>query len=731
MDFDYSQLDIHHEQAIVRDSKNVELWRKYIKEANSKPLEVRFLLYHRATRALPQDESLWKDFVELVTSHCQSLSFCKHRDQFLIAKKVIERALEYCPQPTIWKIVLPFIVEKMVCEVTWCREVFNHALRLLSATHHGFVFDQFLRFGNIIGGPTLQRILQQYLQFLGASNKVAIDNILDLLDDTEQDRIIMDMIRRPKSYITAHTTLALWKRLITLRYGSPGFEQIVTTAINHLPNQLARFVSTLAEIDTRKARHWFEWGLIRVKSIEQFVELFDEYLTNELQRYQKDPTPLREHFIKHLAASRTSRIVEIRLRNDSNDIIAWNLKIKQAHLSKQKLLTYVEALRKINPLKVTPGLLAAFWDAYASIYHENGDLKTADVVFTKAIASKFAPEDLVQIYEKWSEMWLSHQKPQRAIAILEQALLLGAVAELPSKYKSRLVQFYLNMLELLVDSFTSEEIERVAQGYYNVLKKRLITANQMMELAEIYQENDMWERLFKVYEQIVVNFAHPRIRLLVWRVYLEKAFSRVSESRYEDLIDHAVFGPTLANPFILDFVLLKPSASKLKRASSLLRAYKGVYARQVADDKFRLYQKLAGIMNEDLGVDEMRECYEWMVSDQGLTNYQIVEILQLYVEFETHQNQTERARALWRHITRLQHPNTPLMVPVWKKWEQWEIDNGDRSLFKDMLRWKRRIEHDLKAVEIFKDQINPMGFIASSTTNPSKINPNQIEIDMD
>lgn len=731
MEFDYSQLDLNLEQSIVRDPKNIELWQDYFNKAALRPLAFRFFLYHRATKALPHDEFIWKAFLELTIAHCRPLSFYNHRDQFLVAKQVIERAVAYCPQLAIWKVILPFLVEKMVCEVTWCRKLFNRALQLLPAIHHGFVFDQFLKFGNIVGGPTLQRILQQYLQFLGANNEVAVDGILDLLDDTEQDRLVMDMIRRPTRYVTGHSTLALWKRLITLRYGSPGFEHIVTTAINHLPDQLSRFVATLAEVDTRKARHWFEWGLDRARSTEQFVELFNEYLNSELQRYQKDPTPLREHFIRHLAASRSKRMIEMRLRNNPNDVAAWTTKISQTFSPKDKLLTYVEALRKINPLKATSGLLAEFWDAYAKIYYENGDLKTADVVFSKATTSKFAHGDLICIYEKWSEMWLANQNPTKAIAILERALLLTAVADLPSKYQTRLVQFYLNMLELLVDTYTRAEIEKVASGYHNVLKKRLVTANQMMELAEIYQENDMWEDLFKVYEQVVVKFAHPQIRLRVWRVYLEKAFSRVSDARYEDLIDHAVFGTTLAHPLIHDFVLLKPSASRLKRALGLLRTYKGVHARQVSEDKFKLYRKLASTMSGEFGADEMRECFEWMVADQGLTNYQVIEILQLYVEFETNQKQIDRARALWRHITRLQHPSTALMVPVWKEWEQWEVDHGDQDLFKEMLRWKRRIESDLKAVETFKEQVNPMGFVASSNSKPTKINPNQIEINMD
>lgn len=69
---------------------------------------------------------------------------------------------------------------------------------------------------------------------------------------------------------------------------------------------------------------------------------------------------------------------------------------------------------------------------------------------------------------------------------------------------------------------------------------------------------------------------------------------------------------------------------------------------------------------------------------------------------------------------------------LWGLWEQFELEHGDKSYYKEMLLLKQKLEKDMKVdtEEVSKGQGN-VQFVASSVKNQeAKTNPDEIEIDI-
>lgn len=709
------QVDVAVETQLARDPANAELWREYIIRSHDKPLLFRVWLYQRGCELAPQDVELWTEYVKLVLEKSRG-----HPEQ--ITYTVIDESTGQFPhEMALWQEVLPFAAANLLCNVTYTRRLFNRALQGLAFAHHHQVFTWFLDFAEQVGGATHQLVLRQYLQFVaaGGTGRMTVDDVLDLLDDHLQQQMVEDMLRRPSDYITSHLGLALSKRLIQLQFGRPGFEAAVLAAIGRYPDQIGPLVVTLADAEPARARHWFAWGLERTTTLELFCEIYNAYVSDEWRRYKQEPTPVRAHFIRHLVAQRASWAVDTRLRAHPYDLDGWIERIALATDDKTRLRGYADALTRINPLKVrfSSVNLAGFWQRYATIYADAGDTKTANVVYSKASQSKFAHGELSEIYVAWSNMWLDQGDDKRALKVLEEGM-----AVVPPKHVGPLVSHYLDVLELLVDS--ASDVDRVATGFARARTAKLVTARQCLDHAAFLREWKRPEQADSVYEHAITGFPHPQIRRQVWRAYLESAYGRVSDHRFADLVDRAVFGAELALPYIREFVQLRPTPQMLRRAIGVLKKQTSLDA---LNDKFALYQLLVTRIGD---ADELRETYDWIVADLELAPAELVDITRSYIGFEHGQGQAQRVRALYRHLTQQNAPLAPVMAPVWTEWEAYEVDHGDEALFKEMMRWKRRMEEDFADKQQLLEENKAMGFV-KATAQPTKINPNQIEIDMD
>ena len=79
------------------------------------------------------------------------------------------------------------------------------------------------------------------------------------------------------------------------------------------------------------------------------------------------------------------------------------------------------------------------------------------------------------------------------------------------------------------------------------------------------------------------------------------------------------------------------------------------------------------------------------------------------------------------------------MFLIWAEWTQFEVDNGSESTYKDMLLFKRLVGKEYEAIDDYKSELNPMGFVRAEMIQKDDVglgptvaqDPNAIEIDMD
>ena len=62
-----------------------------------------------------------------------------------------------------------------------------------------------------------------------------------------------------------------------------------------------------------------------------------------------------------------------------------------------------------------------------------------------------------------------------------------------------------------------------------------------------------------------------------------------------------------------------------------------------------------------------------------------------YSELESHLGELDRCRAIYSYISQFCDPRDDI-YGLWKEWEEFEVDKGDKESYKEYLRIKRSVE---------------------------------------
>lgn len=76
---------------------------------------------------------------------------------------------------------------------------------------------------------------------------------------------------------------------------------------------------------------------------------------------------------------------------------------------------------------------------------------------------------------------------------------------------------------------------------------------------------------------------------------------------------------------------------------------------------------------------------------QKLTEKEILNIGRKYADIETKMGEIERARAIYTYIGQFTNPKDD-RNSIWKEWEDFETEYGDKETFKEYLRVKRSVD---------------------------------------
>lgn len=785
------QEDEGFEEQLAKKRGDFTIWLAYYQSKGDDDVYGKIFILERAVRSARGSVELWLVYLELVLELAKELSYYHNKNQFEMINRIFDRALHALPDNLeIWMKYLKYLVDK-TSEVSRIRQLFNRCLVQVDAKFHSKIWPMYLEFADKIGGITGSKIYQQYLQYEPKDIADVVDE-LKAFDEYEAYKFYTMVLENPGEYNLSSSLLELWKDYIDLQFEigltkedphwDSQFEAKVKFAIAKFPDQLGKFYMTLTGYMTNrgfpnKSRYYFDLALKSCSTIPDFVMIYNDYVDFEQEELtilqeneaSDDEFRFRLNYYENLLSNHGLLFNDARLRHDINDLDVWfdRLQLFKDDLD-NTLKTYVMALTRINPIHShsssnnSKNRFSRLWIDYANVYASKGDFNTANVVFNKATTSTFpSTHQLGELYIKWSEMMLeSPNDPEdKAIAVIENVLMKPSKNDTEKlRESSQLWNYYFELLESLVDDVeeSKESIDRFVDGYDKCIKLKLATPQMLLNLADTLHS---WNRLAKsytVYERGLEVFPDDIINSRIWSVYIKHILEdKVDVERILNTFDECLFSGDkkiaghLCKPITLlyvDYLETKEPGYKvigilrkiIKRLydsaeeESLLKAERD----QVHKDKYDLYEMLiskVGHLNE---TSFKREIFEEILNDGQLRLDELIRFSNELIDFEIMEKSFKRTRALFEHITSLTNPQSAVILPVWDKWESFELEYGDEQSFKEMARLKRQLMKEFENEGSFKNSLNPMGFIKSNTVNGVKepttdINPDQIDIDMD
>ncbi|CUM64590.1 uncharacterized protein PRCAT00002198001 [Priceomyces carsonii] len=528
-----------------------------------------------------------------------------------------------------------------------------------------------------------------------------------------------------------------------------------------------------------KADHYFNEGIQKSFTIQDFALIFDAFADFEEERISNlsleledqpsnislnDELECRMNFLEHLIDQRAVLLNDAMLRKDSNNLDVWFERVelfKSRNALNKALSTYAQGLSSINPLKShsllqDPNhLLPEFWISYAKEYSERNDFNTASLVFSKSVKSQYqTPEELVQIYIEWSKLYLVGGDEDKAIEIIETALALPPNSKETSYndasvdvhlriHKSiNLWAFYLDLLESLVDN--SEEvkkIERVIESYETVMNLKIATPMTVLQYGDFLERFGFFERAFGVYEKGIKAFKDTKIQYEIWSIYLAKVIERnLDIERIRDIFDdclnvfhpgaHSGCPPKYCRPIFEMYSKIEREHGSLDRSILVLkkcieRLTVGLSSpnlskadrEKLLNDKIDIYFLLVARVETLNDKAEVRKIYEDALSDKQLKLSGVISLGRSFIALESKLKEFARVRQLFKFLSSLGSPGSVVMLTVWDDWENFELNHGNESTFKEMLRYKRTIQSKFMDEETVKNSINPMGFVKGTDNN--------------
>jgi len=171
--------------------------------------------------------------------------------------------------------------------------------------------------------------------------------------------------------------------------------------------------------------------------------------------------------------------------------------------------------------------------------------------------------------------------------------------------------------------------------------------------------------------------------------------------------------------------------ANLEEEFGLARHAMSVYDRAtkaVADeDKFAIFALYISRATEFFGVTRTREIYERAI--EVLPDKQAQIMCLRYAELETRLNEIDRARAVFTHGSQFADPRTD--VTYWKKWHDFEVNNGNVDTFKELLRIRRSVQAQFNTQINFVANQMATSFVPAVDTKPVGGQIQRLETDME
>ncbi|CAI5759367.1 unnamed protein product [Candida verbasci] len=762
--------DISYEESLSKDLKNGETWLSYYNFKINSSLENKIFILNRAIDALGSKSKSSTEFYKL---YLELLLESNVYDAEPIFEKCIKHHSEV---KSIWLMYLNYLVNTKIHKITEIRKLFNKALKNLPIDDHKEIWPLFLKFADEVGGKTAIKIYHRYLKFINpkilSGQLEGHMNILDFIDKLIDfgdfpDELYQRIFESKQEYNTLPKSIIqiYYNYIDLLIEGETKDEAKVEKLINKLmteyPDQIGKLYLKLIEFyeikgNTAKIRSYYEKSLTQVNNLSDFIKLYDNFMLFEEENIDENDESQIENY-ESLLNNREKFINDMFLRINVNNLDYWFNRFKIFENDLKSLIEAIAtAIKNINPLKVTSPImhekLSQIWIKYAEIYSKNNDFKTANIIYSKSVTSQFINcDELADLYIHWCELLLSSDEfeEDESVKLLENLLFKefdevinyndSTITVQKRIIKSiKLWLFYIDLLESFIESPDSIYVEKVSGAYNQLIRLKIITPKILIQYSEFLGKNSGVNKSFSILERGLKIFNDPEIKFEIWNVYIPKFLKQDNSiERVRDLFEKAINEIPLYSmkPILLQYVDFEEAkGNKMKALKILINSLNSFSSTSTSPkhkqlinvSKFDIYKLLLSKLYKLQDVDQFRKIATQAINDDQLSIIQISYIVKQFINFETTNKQYNRVRELYKFITELIEDNE-----IWSSWESFEIENGSEFTFKEIIRYKRKLQMDENKRRVIGDANKAIGFVKSTTTTFDKNeNPDEIDLDM-
>lgn len=568
---------------------------------------------------------------------------------------------------------------------------------------------------------------------------------LEILDFNNQEREFKVTIKSLKSYGD--------KTLLSLNEAELKFlvsRRKITQAVDYL-NQIINQTTSMPQFNFIYSIYVsIEFALIEAS--DKIEEIESGWHLNNLEKLTSNFKSLRN---------------SLKLRLEPNSVPLWIERLKLIGNDKRthcELLA--EAVVSIDPHRTRiPGHFGQLWCIYAEIYWISADYENARIVMKQAskVPYRFL-EDLEVIWCYWVSWESKISGTKRCLDILNDHVL-----NIPDDFETRLSRFDKDHnVPAQSILFSSKILWRyniklhehsnmdLTQTYEKLLKIRCITLNQLLEYADKLENEDLFHEAISVYERGLKVFSkldkkNDSIHYYIYGSYVTFLTRNINNLTGVGSIEYVreVFQRLIheLSPLHVDcfpfYVIMSrlemmypDQTSKLGALEVLLEGARSeIYkplnknsnprhlgsAINLWDLALTLSAKLQDVEKQRLLFEEALEL---------LPKKACIRFVLQFADLEISAKEYERARELYEYGTKILDSSPKAMQDeFWERWEQFELEHGDKMSFIEMANSKRRFESQNEGAII------PEGHVAFVTSKESKdsdsiANPDEINLEL-
>jgi pre-mRNA-splicing factor SYF1 len=466
--------------------------------------------------------------------------------------------------------------------------------------------------------------------------------------------------------------------------------------------------------------------------------------------------------LEKLLSDRLILLNDVKLRQNKNCPSTWieRLELFSDDDSKfdQLLECYSKAVISIDTKKIPneeKDLLPQIWVDYAKIYYKmDNDLSNTRSLFETA--TKVPWTELSQLEYVWIE-WLKLEiecdnighatfLSSKAISIPEK--ILNGKIDLDDEnvsyqmklFKSiRLWSLHLDLIE------NTKKFEDICKAYEEAMELKVINGIMVINYCLYLEENEYYEKSFSIFERGLNMFSGDS-KSILYCIYLNKILTywnhlNWNEERVREIFEQGldyykeeVKFNNLKQVYILYSEWEMKYGSKIRSLKILNEAINDLPSQ---NDKLTIYKILIVNTIESKGIESVIDVFRdaLNVLSVQISGY-ISEIISGFVEVEITLGEVENARSILRYaaenVMEFNKSNEDRLA-IWELFRAFELENGDESSYKNMLRLKRYLENIygdvLKQARVTADNItfkDTIGFVTS--TEGHKTSPNTIQV---